>query len=289
MPVAPFVNGPPIGRAVTLNRASPLANGLVFSWLAGAGNIDHVNRRAVTLSGTRRRGARRQIGVARGFGSTYGAGASDYVLTSFSNHASQRSYAFWMLYNGTGGANLGRVFDKRSPTPAAAFGPEAVLHTGGVLRYDRTFNSAASQGQWGITMPSAGVWAFIVITYDSSSISNDATFYRDGAAVALVADTNPASGNADITTDVYALGNRPNDGARNWDGMIASFSIWDRILSAAEVRALYDPQTRWDLYRPVSPWRILASAPAAAGQPTRTRWGGVPHIGNHGFRPGRSW
>jgi hypothetical protein len=37
-------------------------------------------------------------------------------------------------------------------------------------------------------------------------------------------------------------------GISGWDGLIADVRIYKRALSDAEVWALYDPRSRWDLY-----------------------------------------
>jgi hypothetical protein len=50
-----------------------------------------------------------------------------------------------------------------------------------------------------------------------------------------------------------------------WDGGVGPCFLWNRPLSDAEVRALYNPQTRWDIYQQGTRTISLPAAAAPAG------------------------
>lgn len=157
--------------------------------------------------------------------------STDKLTTSFTAHATQRSYSAWVYRIGAGGGSTGRVFDKRT-----ASGQTEVLLFSSGLEYDR--NWSGGQGSWkAADIIGTNVWQHVAVTYDAGSVSNDPIIYINGASQALILDTNP-SGTVNTSTDPYVIGNRGNDNARNFDGYIAEFAIYDRILSAAEIAIL---------------------------------------------------
>ena len=101
--------------------------------------------------------------------------------------------------------------------------------------YERARSS--SPGNWSCTAPSADAWHHVLVTYDSSSTTNDPAIYIDGVAQTVTENSTPAGTVVDNTSG-YVIGNRGNDSARTWDGYLAEFATWDRILSAEEIAAL---------------------------------------------------
>jgi hypothetical protein len=49
-----------------------------------------------------------------------------------------------------------------------------------------------------------------------------------------------------------------------FDGTIYELRVYDRVLPAAEVWAMYKPDTRWELYE--APWRVAARAPVGVAR-----------------------
>ena len=243
--------------------------------------------------------------MARGTGSTLGSGTTDKVVTALTTHATTRSYAIWTYRNGSGGGNLGRIVEKQT----AGAGAERIYsNTGGsVYTYGRNFSTSGAE--WNISIPSASAWHHLVITYDSSSTSNDPVIYLDGTSVTVTEFSAPTGTIVD-NSDAYVLGNRATDNLRVWDGSLAEFAVWDAILDASEAAALgkgyspalirpqslveYVPLLRDNVSRklaaptitgtavqphprviyPSNPWVIVApSAAPAAAPPTRMLMG----------------
>jgi hypothetical protein len=71
------------------------------------------------------------------------------------------------------------------------------------------------------------------------------------------------------TSTNAAIGNWNHTTNRMFSGVIYTVALWARALSAAEAWSLYDPRTRWDLYR-VPTRRLyvdIGSAAPAGGKP----------------------
>jgi len=97
-----------------------------------------------------------------------------------------------------------------------------------------TQNSA--DGKWSIAKPTTGAWHHICITYDGSSTANDPLIYLDGVSQAVTERSTP-SGTLLLPDGTVTIG-RASGGGQEFDGRLAEFAIWNRILTAGEVAAL---------------------------------------------------
>lgn len=189
--------------------------------------------------------------LVRGFNTTFGAGSTDAIVTGLTTHSTRRTYAFRMLRNGTGGGTFGRVFEKR--TSAAQV--ELLFNNSSpstALRYTRAFSGGDQYWDW--NFPPDGSLNQYVLTYDSSASSNQPRLWMNGVEQTLV-NENLTSGTANTNADAYVIGNRTNDSARAWDGLIGEFFVFDEILTdseaaelSANLSALWQPQTIWVPY-----------------------------------------
>lgn len=167
--------------------------------------------------------------MAFGFGTTFGSGTGDKIVLPFNNRGTIRSYFIQVYRNGTGGGGLGRIFDSNNGVEQTL-----MLHDAGNYEFQASFASGAQNGQWAYTAPATGAWHTMEADYDGSAIGNDPTMLLDAAAQTLAVDSNPASGTIDVAAIAFTLGNRNSDNARNWDGMLAEFSAYNRFLTGAE-------------------------------------------------------
>lgn len=176
--------------------------------------------------------------MARGFGATHGGGTSDRIESALTAHANQRTYALWTYRAGAGGGSLGRMIDKRSGADPEV---ELMLLSNAapvVYQFVRVFSVAVGRWDRDVTLDCpVNEWHHIVFTFDSSADTNDPVMYIDGVLAALT-EANTPSGTANTNTSPYVIGNRASDNARNWDGQLAEFAVWDRILSTGEIAAL---------------------------------------------------
>ncbi len=88
-------------------------------------------------------------------------------------------------------------------------------------------------------------WVHVGVTYSGASVVG----YIDGR----VADTSVLfAGGLDPWSGNIRVGQRVDAGAaRDFKGIIGPVMLYNRALSPAEVWALYDPRTRWELYQPL--------------------------------------
>lgn len=159
--------------------------------------------------------------MAIGFGVTDGVAATDRIDTGLTGQSAQRTYAFRCKYNSAGGGGFGRIFttDNLSEFISLGFGG---------LGFARRWSGV--QFQWLLTGTGvAGTIYSIVISYDSSSIANDAIAWVNGTAVTMGAAAR--SGTPDTEVNSYKIGNR-GDATRNWDGWISSVAIWNEMIPA---------------------------------------------------------
>ncbi len=87
-------------------------------------------------------------------------------------------------------------------------------------------------------------WVHVGVTYSGASV----VAYIDGR----VADTSVLfAGGLDPWSGNIRVGQRVDAGAaRDFEGIIGPVMLYNRAISPAEIWALYDPRTRWELYAP---------------------------------------
>lgn len=124
--------------------------------------------------------------------------------------------------------------------------------------------SGAGEGMWYVSNVSTGAITFvkggstnlvrtssnviflnnihhIVVTWDGSTTAANVHIYIDGIEGSYSTTTNGATLNSDAALD-FNIGNRTNKGTP-WNGFIKNVQLWNRVLKANEVRALYSNPT----------------------------------------------
>lgn len=106
------------------------------------------------------------------------------------------------------------------------------------------WTGSSTGGTWNRPLPSLNTWYNSVITYDGSSTSNDPIWYEDGSVLTLSENTTPSGSRGGDNTGL-AIGSGHDGSYERWDGKIAYFAIWNRILSAAEALAISKGFAPW--------------------------------------------
>lgn len=96
----------------------------------------------------------------------------------------------------------------------------------------------SGNARWSITNPDTA-WHNHVITYDYTATTNDPIWYIDGASQTVTERATPTGtpGYAD-DDGVLRIGAYYDGSGEYWDGKIAEFAIWNRILTATEAAIL---------------------------------------------------
>lgn len=174
--------------------------------------------------------------MAIGF-SSKGAATSDKVVLNYAALAATNTWAIWMSRAGAGGANLGRLWDKRTVGASTALsrwnnGSNRIEYIRVWSTGSQTWFAPAGTGT-ATNTPIHVAW-----THDTSSPSNVPQCFINGASVTVTAQTNTASGSPTTSTDGYVIGNNGTGTSAVFDGILWEFSVWDVVLSSAEIAAL---------------------------------------------------
>jgi hypothetical protein len=222
--IAPQIMKPPLGRQ--LNRAHPLANGLVACWLFNEG----VGGKVADLSGNKNDGALagNASWVAGKFGSAIDLDGVDGTKISVSNPpfgAGQKQFTVVTHFRLD---ELGRrqgVFC--TPTNSAIL---ARFREAGDLRCDINTDLGAS-ALTSIYNPSLGEdlhWAIVYIEGDNQYHYINGRFVVSGSV----------SGSIDALTSIN-IGSFHDIAGRHLNGPVRYCYVYDRALSAAEIASLY--------------------------------------------------
>ncbi len=93
----------------------------------------------------------------------------------------------------------------------------------------------STDGKWSIAKPTTGSWHHIGVTFDGSSTANNPLIYLNGASQAVTERSTPA-GSSNAPDGTVTIG-QATGGGQNFDGRMAEFAWWDRILTANEMLA----------------------------------------------------
>lgn len=201
-------------------------------------------------------------GLAQGFGTTSGTGATDRIEGPTIKLATGfRSIVDFSFANGSGGGGIGRIF-QTGGTSGVSSGDEA-FYTSTPGTAERLYGriTPALTGQWIISgAPVTGVEVMYAMSHDQRTIGQTPIFYKNGARVTT---TTSAASTGSYVTGEYSLdiGNRRTDGGRNWDGWRSILGIFDHPsegITDAEVSSLY--ADRWQLTAPSNTFAFQAAS-----------------------------
>ncbi len=252
-----------------LDRASPLARELAATWPLfagpGVGLKDHSGNGAhlVLGAGTLEPSWATRPGLdARALdfdgGDEVHVAAGDVAALDITGD--RITLSAWIRPDDTGNANGRRIVSKRTDSGGSdVYALFTITPSGGEIWF-RLRIGGADRNLVFATAVTTGIWQHWAGTYDGTTMR----LYRNGVEVA----SQPQTGNIANSARAVHLGHREGE-ARHFDGAIANAAIWSRCLSAAEIRALYNPSTRWDLWRELAVPRIFPEI--AGGVTARTR------------------
>lgn len=185
-------------------------------------------------------------GVAAGFGTTLTGNTNSYFTGPVIPAPSSifRSGFVRVYASSTGGSALGRVYQDTSGT-GSTNGIDACYLSSGRLSYVALDSSQTGGPSWAPTASlSLNQWVNQSWTHDKTSTANNPVFYVNGQLVASSYIAGTAGAYPTTQTSNLAIGNRPSDGARTWDGMIEIIALFDGSLSPIDHALLNaDPYT----------------------------------------------
>lgn len=197
-------------------------------------------------------------GEAYGFGSTYGAGATDRFDTTAKLQRPVTGWRSWFcnfLAIGSGGGSGGRICHPIGDTS---------MTTGEVLTLQFAniafiMGASTQYGRWDGPEWTSGKWHAFGGVQDQRTVSVTPSLYFDGASASATLQQS-AGGTYGTSPIAMSFGNRSTDNARNWDGQIGLVMFFDGQLSAAEHAALAK-----DPFQVFAPDELFVWIPESAG------------------------
>jgi hypothetical protein len=150
---------------------------------------------------------------------------------SASLNVSNLTISCWFFPRTAGGFNAGRILD-RSASSTAGYGMFFSEPDSSVSYWTDTFTGRSLSA----TGFSTGRWNHVAVTHSSA---NFITIYKDGAA----ANTGTVAAASFSGVPVTYIGNR-GDLARGVDGIVDDVRIYNRALTAEEVKMIYNQRHR---------------------------------------------
>ncbi len=153
----------------------------------------------------------------------------------------------WIYPEGWGEGTYGRIINKTDGGGLSGFSFN-LNETGNAPNYNIAFSHDFSTdwGAWRAPENSIALneWQHVVVTYDRDNPANDPAIYINGISQTLVEGQTPGgSADSDAAFDMIIGGN--NGANRSFDGFIDDVRIYDRALSAQDVKALYVNSDRY--------------------------------------------
>jgi hypothetical protein len=169
-----------------------------------------------------------------GFGTTFGVGSTDRIVnSSFSMPTSTFTFSAMVNRNGGGGGTFGRVWEVGTSGFHLFFNTAAVAWAVAIT-YDGVTKN------WNVDTPAqydtpGDFWFHVGITFDRNTTGQVPTMWVGGTKYTSL---TPASNGSAGSFGSLCIGNRTSDNARNFDGKIMEFGVWNRILTDDEMIGL---------------------------------------------------
>lgn len=157
---------------------------------------------------------------------------------AFQDNLTVYSFETLIYILGTGGGGLGRLFVKGNGNA-----PGYIMSNISATDLAINIQTVTTNGQWIAAVPSSNVWHHIVFTLNEAA--QPAIIYVDGKPQTLTTNTTSAGARAGESAHLY-VGNTQS-GLRGFNGYMAYFRQYNRILTPNEVRSLY--ANPWQVYR----------------------------------------
>lgn len=139
------------------------------------------------------------------------------------------------------GPSLGRIIGKTTGNTAAG-GWTLNLDTTNRLTFDVDYATTDFRRRAANNSITLGAWQQVAVTWTGSATATNAKLYVNGVEASYATTTNGTGGRVNDAAQNIAIGNPPALTDRSFDGRIDDLRIYNRVLTAAEIKALYNSQ-----------------------------------------------
>ena len=197
------------------------------------------NGRVLQFDGAATNGSSLNIGTAATWEAIVGATGAG---------TSKFAWAGWVKKTGDGEENYARIFQlgKRGAGHLLLW-----VTNNNRLTFETSWTDSPSDiAQWYTdnNVITDGEWHHIAITYDAGATANNPLLYIDGENIDIPVQDAPSGTWEGITTQDCIFGNR-EDGTRTFKGEMTQFAIWNVILTATDVAALYQAGKQGSVFK----------------------------------------
>lgn len=217
-----------------INWSSPLANNLAGMWVAGR-RVDRQKGLTFLAGGSLSAMPLVGLGVK-----TSAAAAGGYSDGAFTHPTGPFSISAW-LYQDALGANPNRVVE--------FFDVSALQSNNGTL----TLAADGWSGTNGAFSWASTITTFtpthVCVTYDPSATTNVPLLYVNGRDQGAPTSTTTPTGSWVVPASLVVYLNNNSSGIRGFPGIVGEVGIYNAVLTAGQVSAMYAQSTRWDLYQ----------------------------------------
>jgi hypothetical protein len=148
----------------------------------------------------------------------------------------------WIKPSSGGENDIGRIFDKSDATSGDE-GWHFIVRSesGGVCDLRFTHGWSTTKGRWDTDNREVNIneWNHVAITYDNSSVSNNASIFVNGISVTVDETATPSGTVVDDSSQNLFIGNNTGK-ERTFDGSIASAGIWRGALTQAQIQSVME-------------------------------------------------
>lgn len=151
------------------------------------------------------------------------------------------SVSVWLNVFSDGGLDLGGIIDKRAGGTISGWLLYLKTEVAGYCGINFYKDFSSNQGRWYTTTNDIALneWYHVVLTYDSSSVSNDPNIYINGNNIPITEVNTPSgTSSSDVGKNLY-IGERSTLDLE-FDGLMDEVRIYKRVLSYEEVKMLYN-------------------------------------------------
>ena len=155
-------------------------------------------------------------------------------VTDHADITDLKTVSCWVYAVSSGKNASGRIFDKGTNATMLQLTPNKHL------TFYKIFSTTV--GLWSTDINSIlyNTWYHVAYTYDmDDNVATNPIFYVNGVSVNITESITPVGTmTSDTGSDLY-IGDR-SDHARTWDGRIENLRLYNRVLTPAEIQAIYN-------------------------------------------------
>ena len=176
---------------------------------------------------------RRAIGrIGQGLDYDKNLDYADIGNNSSINNLGPLTYSLWMYPRSSGQSASGILIGLSS-------NDNSFFLNGSFLQFGVSYNTTSLVRRASANSYKLNEWNYVTLTWDGSSVASNVHIYVNGAETTYAFTRDGATTRNDDSATIKALGN-VNSASASFDGILDEVRIYNRVLSADEIKRLYN-------------------------------------------------